>query len=616
MIIGPEGGVFRADGCRAGGAARLAVLLHAFGQTPATLQRVAEIVREAEPGTDIFAPRLPLGPFSCADPDAVADGIADEVERLDRERAVRVGTGYAAIVFDGHSAGAVLARKAVAAAIERRGDPDGPDHWTARTERIVLLAAMSRGWRVSSALDPLVRLQWSFGAALGHLLRHPFGLHLFIMGLRRGAPFLTRARLQWLRLADRMPLTVQLLGTDDDYVAPTDNVDFATGTDFIYLEVPRATHRGIVDLDRGASGPEGTAIFRLALEAPRAALLARSLKRADIFDIFDESADDHDASVPGTIDRETGLVLFVVHGIRDRGFWTRRLARYIKGRARERGIRCRAVTSTYGYFPMGPFLLPWVRHDKVEWLLDQYVTAASLYPAATFAYIGHSNGTYLLARALQLCPDLRFERVVFAGSVVADGYDWPDHAARDHAARDHAARGDASDHGRGGVGRVLNYVASADWVVAVFPNGLGKLHLQRDLGGAGHNGFLLGEDRLGPAATDVADLRTPRAMVTNVRFVPGSHSAGLTVENWSDMADFVLDGRLPLAANAAVRPDPTIARLGRWSGAVWILLGLLAAALLAAPWLALHAAGGWPGVFAGVALLAVLGLLKAVLTKA
>ena len=125
MIIGPEGGFFRVAG-----AARLVVLLHAFGQTPATLQRVAEIVREAQPDTDIFAPHLPLGPFSCADPDAVADGIADEVERLDRERAAKVGAGYAAIVFVGHSAGAVLARKAVAAAIERRDDPAPSGHWT------------------------------------------------------------------------------------------------------------------------------------------------------------------------------------------------------------------------------------------------------------------------------------------------------------------------------------------------------------------------------------------------------------------------------------------------------------------------------------------------------
>jgi len=99
------------------------------------------------------------------------------------------------------------------------------------------------------------------------------------------------------------------------------------------------------------------------------------------------------------------------------------------------------------------------------------VTARALYPnpAAQFSYIGHSNGTYLLAKALQLCPAVRFENVLFAGSVVHTRYDWSSLIP---------AR----------VARVVNYVATDDKVVAVFPQGLERLRY-RDLGGAGHLGF-------------------------------------------------------------------------------------------------------------------------------
>ena len=105
---------------------------------------------------------------------------------------------------------------------------------------------------------------------------------------------------------------------------------------------------------------------------------------------------------------------------------------------------------------MLPFILPWVRQEKVEWLMDEYVGAKARYPNASFSYVGHSNGTYLLARALRDYPAVRFRNVLFAGSVVRRDYRW-----------DQAIRA-------GQVICVVNMVATSDWVVAIFPSGLDR----------------------------------------------------------------------------------------------------------------------------------------------
>jgi alpha-beta hydrolase superfamily lysophospholipase len=109
--------------------------------------------------------------------------------------------------------------------------------------------------------------------------------------------------------------------------------------------------------------------------------------------------------------------------------------------------------------------------QRMEWLMDQYTEDKALYPYARFSFVGHSNGTYLLARALQEYPRCRFERVVFGSSVVNRHYDW------------------AKIAGNKQIKEVLNYVATADWVVACFPKALQTMHWQ-DLGSAGHDGFV------------------------------------------------------------------------------------------------------------------------------
>ncbi len=144
-------------------------------------------------------------------------------------------------------------------------------------------------------------------------------------------------------------------------------------------------------------------------------------------------------------------VVFVIHGIRDVGYWTQKIARRTIIRGMAQGRRVASETSTYGRFPMLGFIWPRTRSKKVEWLMDEYAEAVARYPNAKFAYMGHSNGTYMLARSLEDYPVVRFTNVVFAGSVVVTDYNR------------------IRDINQGRINRVLNYTASSDWVVAIFP---------------------------------------------------------------------------------------------------------------------------------------------------
>jgi hypothetical protein len=154
-----------------------------------------------------------------------------------------------------------------------------------------------------------------------------------------------------------------------------------------------------------------------------------------------------------------------------------------------------------------------------------------LYPRAKFSFVGHSNGTYLLAKALKEYRACRFENVVFAGAVVRRSYDW------------------IAAQQRGQVRAVLNYVASRDLIVAWFPGAIELLRLQ-DLGSAGHNGF----DQLKRASASRLYQCGP---------VPGGHGAALREENWKAIAHFIVHGE-PMSPPAAA-----IAKRRSW----WVVLG-------------------------------------------
>jgi pimeloyl-ACP methyl ester carboxylesterase len=285
-------------------------------------------------------------------------------------------------------------------------------------------------------------------------------------------------------------------------------------------------------MDGTPAGEGRAAVFREALAGSVSELERARVRPADL-------------PLPVRRDEITDVV-FVIHGIRDLGYWTHKIARRVQaiGRAAQRVVE--TETSSYGYFPMLSFLLPARRREKVEWLMDQYAEAKALYPGAAFSFVGHSNGTYLVARALREYPGCRFRHIVFAGSVVRTDYDWRSVIAA------------------GRVRAVLNYVATADWVVALFPKGIETLRLQ-DLGSAGHDGF---------ATRDLP-------AVQEIQYVHGTHAAALAEENWDAIARFVLDGTLvrPPRPLDAPRRARLIAIAGRLAPLIWMLIGAVLVAI-------------------------------------
>jgi hypothetical protein len=572
------------------GARTLVVLVHAYTHNAARLDAVARRVLEAWPDATLLRPELDTGRFSLAHPDDLVVQLLGEIDA--RWKAARdAGEPFARIVLVGHSIGALLLRKAyvvacgehVEAPFEAAYRPlrtAGHDRvpareWAGAVARLVLLAGMNRGWRVSHHLNLLNAPLWAVGSAACQVIRALTRRWPLIFAFRKGAAFITQLRIQWLVMRRHAAegaggaSTVQLLGSRDDMVAPYDNVDLVSGGDFHYLDVPQSGHADVIEMDDPAHGAGRAEVFKLALVAPESGLRAASVVPAD-----------ENFAAPNPAIRN---VAFVMHGIRDAGYWTHKIARRIRMRSGDHEAWA-TETSSYGYFPMLPFLLPWYRREKVEWLMDQYAEAMARYPNATFHYVGHSNGTYLLARALELYPCCRFERVVFAGSVVRSRYDW--------------TRFTAGDSPR--IRSVLNYVATGDWVVAWFPKLFQLLPVQ-DLGSAGHDGF---------AALPATMAPEPE--------VQGGHSAAIAEAHWDDIADFVVSGkRRHTAATPRVR-NVFVQVLGWFPPVVWLAI----VALLAAVWLGIFSliAGLMPigiaqGFVVGLAFGAYLLLIWGVATR-
>ncbi len=535
----------------------LVVLVHGLAGSGDQLGSVADAAVEALGAADVYVPTLAfagrLGVLSATPPASVVGELVAAVDSLDAARMARLGAPYARIILIGYSMGALIARRVAIAAHgetadapfeagfeafrERRG-------WAERIERVVLLGGISRGWAPRSAASWSKSALWGLFSFLATLTPAHRGV---LMESRFGLPFPVQTRLQWLalcRAGGRDLPVVQLLGSRDDVVSPDDMIDVAVDGvnrgSHVLLDMSSTAHADAVDMRPEA--PARRALLRDALTLDMAALA----KHPDAI----SSALLADGKTPEPEEGVTDVV-FVVHGIRDKGFWTSKVARAIKREAAASPLpdgtprHVRSMTESYGYLAMLPFLWIGVRRAKAAWLMDRYVEARARYPRARFHFVGHSNGTYLAARALSDYPAALFERVVFAGSVVRTRYDWRR----------------LMDAPRPQVRGLLNYVASGDLVVGIFPAALGLV----DLGGAGHAGF---RDIAGPLPrSDMARVVPKRIGAHDcfqVHYARGGHGAGIVESQWDEIARFIVCGAPPRAVNADYvgRQSPAARLLG------------------------------------------------------
>jgi alpha-beta hydrolase superfamily lysophospholipase len=534
------------------GSERLVVLVHGWCDhfSMFSISDVGETVREELPDADLMVPKYPSGIFSNTNLDDVCKELAEAIEKADEDRKKKGGR-YQEIILIGFSLGSLIVRMTY---LIGRGDLMVQLHggvmkrydWVDRVSRIILLAGNNRGWSMNPKPK---KLRWQF--YLMFILIFPlrvFGVCKLIASYRRGQPFVENLRIQWLRRERESPIppTIQLYGEDEDLVSREDMLDQKYCANFILIDVPGTGHGYAGNFHEPGVGGRRRERFVLALRAPISKL--RQQSQAHFIPLG--------ASQPkelGNRNQRVKDVVFVIHGIRDWGDWTYKVSQCIDQIAKGILRSVNVIAPAYTRFPLLGFLLGPERRKKVEWFVNEYTRALAAHPDARFHFIGHSNGTYLLASALERYEMMRVNRVAFAGSVVRRDYPWDKLVAQKR------------------VESVRNDRAVDDLVVAVFPRFFELVQEATgislaDVGGAGVFGF-----------HDAAGRR-------DQVLLQGGHGAAIVPANHVSLARYVLGldatPRLDESIKTADRVSTSTQWIATFSWLVW--LGLVACPFLLA----------------------------------
>jgi len=320
-------------------------------------------------------------------------------------------------------------------------------------------------------------------------------------------------------------------------VSSEDQRDVTVAKDFIWVRVNNSNHCSITDFEDVISGNERRQKLKQALGDAESVERLRRLS----------------SKFPDKEDPLVEAVVVVLHGIRDMAAWTSQfeqpLQEAFQANNPQSNTKLHVHRASYAFFGMGPFLIWADRQRNVRWFMDEFTEIKARFPnVREVHFIGHSNGTYVLASALKNYRTLRVGRVAFAGSVVPRTYDWAAVSAR--------------------VDKVRNYVGASDWVVGWFPAlfewPLFKL-INRDIGSAGFNGFTQAQGN-----------------ALETKFLKGGHAAALDKRNIDSIIEFIINGK---KTDSPELYAPTRSTLMEYSSrlclGVWILV------------IALIVSGGW-----------------------
>ena len=116
------------------------------------------------------------------------------------------------------------------------------------------------------------------------------------------------------------------------------------------------------------------------------------------------------------VDAGAGIVISL-HGIQTRGAWQKQ----VNSELQRNGFRHEMFD--YGFFWAAQLLVPLLRTHKIDEFrkrLDELFLEDKVAPSV----VAHSFGTYIVAGALEKYAELRFDRIIFCGSIVRRDYDW------------------------------------------------------------------------------------------------------------------------------------------------------------------------------------------------
>ncbi len=229
------------------------------------------------------------------------------------------------------------------------------------------------------------------------------GLHRsFLYGdFLSGSDAIANMRINWIRYGTKLhargPAGVQLLGTRDSVVTEDDSVDVEFFPHAAHEHVAEPNHRDLYRLDAASDPDARYAVLRAAIIDP----------------IPPREA--------GPVSERKDPVVFVLHGIRSgNDGWVDRVESII----RQQAPSAEVITSSYVYLSAWRFSLPHARRRNIGWFQTEYSRSLALHRDATFHFMGHSNGTYILGEALMKLSGMRFDRVALAGSVLPRSYPW------------------------------------------------------------------------------------------------------------------------------------------------------------------------------------------------
>lgn len=156
-------------------------------------------------------------------------------------------------------------------------------------------------------------------------------------------------------------------------------------------------------------------------------------------------------------------ILMSIHGIETRGAWQKELQASCD--QAQAGLQHRPLD--FDLFRALSLLIPSQRARKVEWFLQTYtrIVKEEQLGDALPSIIAHSFGSYIVAKAMERYPEVRFDRIILCGSIVRRDYPW------------------ASRFQQGQVRRVLNDFGRRDIWVRVAETVI------EDAGSSGYRGF-------------------------------------------------------------------------------------------------------------------------------